>query len=228
MILNLNDTGANSHGSVGEYIYNQIFLKGEYPDTFNENDTVVDIGGHVGLFALWASKKIPNSVIHSFEPSNKNIQKFLFHINENNVKNVILHKKAVTSNNEDVVLFLSQDTGANSIYKKCAHEFFEKDPLIDSCKVSSTTLCNIIDDLGYISYLKIDCEGAEYAILESLSNIYFKKIKQIVLEWHPVEGKSIKDLETLLNDNSFKTRRLRDEGNYGVLFAFRNDNVFTE
>jgi FkbM family methyltransferase len=219
MILNLEGTGANSEGSVGEYIYKQIFVNGEYPNTFQADDTVVDIGGHVGLFALYASQYVPNGRVYSFEPSPYNYERFQEHMEKNNITNVEVSRCAVTGSTADTTLYLSQDTGANSIYKKCAHEYFQPHQTKQDVVVESTTLSRILEKVGYISYLKIDCEGAEYDILESLTPQEFSKIKQIVLEWHPVDGKSVRGLMDLLEKNGFRTRATGDR--YGILFADR-------
>jgi FkbM family methyltransferase len=220
MIFNLEDTGATTGGSVGEYIYNQIFVKGEYPDTFTPDDVVVDIGGHIGLFAMYASTRIPNGHVYSYEPSPFNYKRFVEHMEKNNIKNVSVLPCAVTGGHVDTTLYLSQDTGANSIYQKCAHEYFQPNPTTKSCTVSSTTLSDIIEKVGgYISYLKIDCEGAEYDILESITPDEFLKIKQVVLEWHPVDGKSIQALASLLESNGYSVTT--EGGSYGILIARR-------
>lgn len=222
MILNFEGTGATTGGSVGQYIYKQIFEQGEYPNTFIEDDIVVDIGGHIGLFALYASKYIPRGKVYSFEPSPFNFERFQEHMKLNNVTNVQVKQCAVTGSIADTTLYLSQDTGANSIYQKCAHEHFLPNPTTPTCNVSSTTLSDIIKELGHISYLKLDCEGAEYDILESITPEDYSKIKQIVLEWHPVDGHSINSLCSLLETNGFQIKKRGDL--YGILFAYKNND----
>jgi hypothetical protein len=52
--------------------------------------------------------------------------------------------------------------------------------------VPAVSLASVFDsyDIRNCALLKIDCEGAEYEILESLPRIYFQRIHAIRLEIH--------------------------------------------
>jgi hypothetical protein len=65
--------------------------------------------------------------------------------------------------------------------------------------VESTTLETLMKayDVENIRLLKIDCEGAEYEILESSEHL-LDKVKAMRGEIHPMEGKSQNDLMTLI------------------------------
>jgi FkbM family methyltransferase len=228
MFLELNDTGMTDGFSisVGEYIYRQIFERLEYPAIFEPDGIVVDIGGHIGLFTLFASQYVKTGKIYTYEPSPFNYKKLINHIEKNSIENVITKNIAVTGDGKDVTLFLSQDTGANSIYKKCAHEYFIPNTEIDNINVKSTTLSEILKNVGgKISYLKLDCEGAEYTILESISNEEFSNIDKIILEYHPVDGKSVKNLENLLLNNNYDVK-ITGDANYGMMYAIRKKDTY--
>ena len=49
----------------------------------------------------------------------------------------------------------------------------------------------IFDDnnIEECNFLKLDCEGAEYNIIDSLPNDYFTKIKKMIIEYHLADTK---------------------------------------
>ena len=86
---------------------------------------------------------------------------------------------------------------------------------------------NIFDSnkLDTCDYLKLDCEGAEYEIIESLPNEYFKKIKQIYIEYHFSDSKH-KMLENMikkLEQMSFSIVKEPLEQSMGSIYAVNKD-----
>ena len=72
-------------------------------------------------------------------------------------------------------------------------------------------------------FLKLDCEGAEYEIIELLSKNYLQKIEKTVIEYHMFDTQPdlLKKLQNTLENNSFelKTRSLFSD--IGFLFALK-------
>jgi hypothetical protein len=68
--------------------------------------------------------------------------------------------------------------------------------------------------------LKIDCEGEEYSIFESLSNtLYLNNVCSIVVEWHEYGPEKIK---AVLNKYNFKYFEVKDSYfNAGIIYAFK-------
>ena len=69
--------------------------------------------------------------------------------------------------------------------------------------------------LHTIDLLKLDCEGAEYNIINSLSSETFDKIKEIILEFHSGE----QNLCVILARNGFKIRLEGDRNGRGYVYA---------
>ena len=69
-----------------------------------------------------------------------------------------------------------------------------------SITVKSISLKQIFDDNDIIhcDFLKLDCEGAEYEIIESLSPDLFTKISKTVIEYHTADTRP-ELLERLIN-----------------------------
>ena len=140
------------------------------------DDNVIDVGAHIGFFALYASQFCKNGKIFCFEPVKENYDLLLYNIKLNNIKNIFSYNCAVSNTNKYVKVFLHSDKTAHSIHVP-SHEFVE---------IKSLTLQEIFDSnkLERCDYLKLDCEGSEYDIIESLPEEYFKKIKKIYIEYH--------------------------------------------
>ena len=55
--------------------------------TIKENDTVVDIGAHIGYFTIYAAKKATRGKILSFEPSRESFKVLKNNLKINNIQN---------------------------------------------------------------------------------------------------------------------------------------------
>ncbi len=156
-----------------------------------ENDLIIDIGGHVGLFALYASLRCLKGKIISIEPHPKNFSLLKENMNNNNFLKTRLVNKAITNSNEGIKLFIdSLDDSAHSIYGMGK----------ESIQIKSITLSNIMSENNFskCDFLKIDCEGAEFEIMQSLSDEEVLKIEKICLEYH-LKGNSLSSLDKLRN-----------------------------
>ena len=157
-------------------------IKEYYEDNFqiDENDVVVDVGAHIGLFALYASQFCNNGKIFCFEPIKKNYNLLLDNISLNNIKNIFPYNIAVTKKTSITKIFLNEDESGHSMYIKNKN-FVE----INSKSLSDIFVENNIKECDF---LKLDCEGAEYEIIESLSSDFLAKIKKMVIEYHMADN----------------------------------------
>jgi len=157
----------------------QVFIEREYDKFDFRNVAVLDIGAFIGdtpIFFAWkGAKKVvayePNP--YAFKFALKNV-----HINKLN-KKIILHNMAVGSDNSELVLNVAECLGSSSLYTKSQ--------VRSQVKVQVKNILDIIEEDNF-DILKLDCEGCEYEILESL--IKTGKIKNIskgiILEAHGI------------------------------------------
>ena len=70
----------------------------------------------------------------------------------------------------------------------------------NSIKIKSTTLGNVMTEnqISNCNMLKMDCEGAEFEIIESLSDDELLKIEKLCLEYH-LKGNNLSSLESIKN-----------------------------
>lgn len=159
------------------------YVFGEFEEDFygleqielSPNDTVLDIGGNVGMFSIYVKKKFGCKVI-AFEPVPMNYEQFKKNMLLNGLSpdDIELHNVAITDVEGGEIKIGTPlcNTGGSSM-------FFTNEQLSSVCK-TETINKYITEDC---KYLKIDCEGGEYTIIPAILD----KINQfayIGIEYH--------------------------------------------
>jgi len=179
----------------------------------NTNDTVIDIGAHIGLFSLLVSQLCKTGKILSFEPVSENFDLLVSNLKLNHIKNILSFNMAVSKNSGRLDLFLNNDQSAHSIFSKSS----------ESISAESTSLQKIFDEnkISSCKLLKLDCEGAEYQIIDSLPSEYLDKIQNIVMEYHLADTKPelIKSLILKIENAGFKIKTRPHYNDMGFLIA---------
>lgn len=196
-------------------VANEIYIRKSYTPVGFEirpDHVVVDIGAHVGAFSTYAA--INGANVYSYEPSPKNYGLLMENINLNNIKNITAYNKAVCGHSGKVKLYV------NSKVPQLDSMFREGDG--ESVDVECTTLKNIINTVGEVNLLKMDCEGAEYEIIFKTPEKYLKMIKKIAMEYHEdvVEYRK-EDMAKFLSNNGFDVRTRPINNHSGLIYAVR-------
>ena len=181
----------------------------------NENDVIIEIGAHIGLFSLFAWQYCKNGKIYCFEPVKENYDMLLSNLELNGIKNIMPINSAVSNEESTVTIFLNQDEAGHSMYSPTSRQL----------QVRSTSLKKIFDDnkIEKCDFIKMDCEGAEYEIINSLPPDYFQKIKKIAIEYHFADTKpeSLKNLIKKLESLSYKISTKSLFKDIGFLYALK-------
>ena len=131
------------------------------------------------------------------------------------MKNVFAFNKAVSKSDSPVRIYLNSDESGHSMFQ--ANESY-----VD---IDSTSLENIIIDnnLTSVDFLKLDCEGAEYEIIESLPTPKFREINKMIIEYHLADSKPylLRNLIDTLESNSFRIFKKRLFPDIGFLYVNR-------
>jgi FkbM family methyltransferase len=185
-------------------IFNEVVRANQYELPVELGGTFIDVGGHIGTFAVMCS--LLGATVYTFEPIIDNFNLLEQNILENKC-NAIACNKAVTSDGRDITLNESENkinTGGYYIDGK------------GEIKVKSISIHDVLKDHEQVNLLKLDCEGAEYEILEALTDAEFKKIKNIVMEWHISNRKALK-LKRYLEGKGYKCTYREIRENLGFL-----------
>ena len=138
-----------------------------------ENDIVVDIGAHVGLFTHFAAKKCKKVI--AIEGSTETFSCLV----KNNIENEnvdFLNAKIIVDN---------QTSDYDVWYKKHSKFSIRLEDIFDLCQIET------------IDFLKIDIEGTVLDIFRNISPYVVKKIKKIAMEWHYSDDR-ISEIKPLL------------------------------
>ena len=152
---------------------------------FNQ-DTILDIGAHVGLYTvIFAKKSKIASMVYAFEPSKSNYTFLNKTIDLNDAPNVVSYNIALSNNTGQQDFYVNKDIGFNA-------NSLVKDSLSLNQKSTKTIIETIsLDDffennkISRVQLIKIDVEGAEEQVLKGgiLSLRKFQPV--IILALHP-------------------------------------------
>lgn len=207
-------------GTYDRSIIDEVWIRGLYtPGTIRigVSDTVVDIGGQIGVFSIYAGRFANCGKVLAFEPAPDNFRLLEDNLELNNCRNIIAVNKAVSDQDgrKDIILS-SANTGG--------HSFFNlwNEPSAQHISVHTISLKSIFAEyhIQKIDYLKLDCEGAEYEILFGSSHEQLQNIRTIGMEYHNLdERRSGETLRAFLAQNGFA---VSFDHNNMMMFACRN------
>ncbi len=177
---------------------------------FGRNDVVLDIGANIGCVSIFLAKKYPKTKIYAFEAHPVNYQSLIHNIKINDVHNIVAFNKAVFSESNKVLMISldEKNTGASSCFiNKGGKEL----------SVPTISLDDIINDFNIteLKLLKIDCEGAEFDIIEGSKKLKDLKIDTLGMEVHGFmrnHGKDLDNLYKIVDGLDIKNKNLKQLG----------------
>ena len=190
----------------------------------------VDIGANVGGFCIPNHKMFEN--IYAFEPYKPNVQVMQIGMEHLNIDNVKVFHQAVHSKSGERLSLKSPNLKYSGDITCIEREGLED--LGETC--TTISLQHLMDGLNIdkIDYLKMDCEGSEYDILENFKNM--KKIDILCIEIHNIYGferkaslmKKIEKTHTILAQMAIKNTHIGSQKGWGHFPVTKAYNINTE
>ena len=167
-------------------IVKEIFFDKPYVRHFKlpERPVVVDIGGYIGDFTLYAAKYLKARKVIVYEPTKENFEILSRNVANNSFEGeVIAVNKAVGTDSE---IRLNVDIGDYDEVHVSSYWYREAEQRVIPC----VTLAELMETHGVdsVDLLKVDCEGGEYDIFPALEDATLGRIKNIVFEYHQIDG----------------------------------------
>jgi amino acid adenylation domain-containing protein/FkbM family methyltransferase len=218
-----------------EVIYKEIFEDEVYLKhgiILNDNDTVFDVGANIGMFSLFVQQNCSNAHIYSFEPVPPVFKKLSANMALYGLDVKLFNHGISNEARAAKITFYPGWSGMSGIYADVADDeamtrAFVKnqgpelaqytDELLEGRFRTETfdcqlkTLSDVIREqhVERIDLLKVDVEKSELDVLEGIEADDWKKIKQIVLEAHDLDGQ-LNKIIALLKEHGFDSTYEQD------------------
>ncbi|MFT5251355.1 MAG: FkbM family methyltransferase [Flavobacteriales bacterium] len=207
------------------FILKEVFIEKDYNLLSNENFVVFDIGMNIGISSLFFGLNEKVTQIYSFEPVETTYNQALYNLE----LNTTISNKIEAFNfglggfsRVEKVLYNSQAKG-NCGIRLDLSLVIDKDKA-EEIDINIKNVSEVLPELlakhsGQTKLFKIDCEGAEYEIIQKLSDAHLlADIDILLIEWHD-RGATI--LEELLVANNFKVISRHLTSITGMIYAFK-------
>jgi len=153
-----------------------LFYNDEYDGKIvvTEDDVVYDLGANVGVFTMWSLRA---KQIYSFEPTNYLIPHLYdtFHVHH---PRVMIFDKAITGKHEIKQFNMGRHSVGNSLYTDLDNP--------DAVDVQCINIEQFIQENGLKqpTLMKVDIEGSEYEMFDSISDEFIKSVPTWIVEFH--------------------------------------------
>jgi len=178
---------------------------------------IIDIGANIGAFTFLAMARYPASRVIAFEPDPYNFAQLERNAAANPAGNCRIDRRAVGAGSGEAVFSRPTDDGfatSGSIVGGAGGTASFKVPVVGIADLFAEF------DVRRCGLMKLDCEGAEFAILHAMPDDVLERIDQMVMEIHgPREGgaRSMAGVISFLEGRGLATKR----GAYDLLWAWR-------
>jgi FkbM family methyltransferase len=159
---------------------------------------IVDIGANIGVFSIMVDELFAANVL-AFEPAPAAFSKLRDNVNTNPLTgNVVCNPIAIVGNDGGgtIKFYEAIDSATSSVVSANS----EVGTWID---VPCASLDKILSDGNDVDLLKIDIEGAEYSLIRDASVETLRRVRKIVLEYHPTEQGNLEMLVDRLRSAGF-------------------------
>jgi FkbM family methyltransferase len=155
--------------SFKEIFENEVYLL----ESENHSPLIIDCGSNIGLSIIYFKSLFPDARVLGFEPDPLIFGLLKENITEFDLSDVDLIQKAVWTENSDQVPFI-QDKGLGG-------RLAERSPYQVTVAVETVRLKEFL--VTPIDLLKLDIEGAEFAVLSDVQQ-ELKFVKSLFVEYH--------------------------------------------
>ena len=147
----------------------------EYQPT--ETDVILDVGAHIGTFAVLAASKVPRGQVHAIEACHDTFDFLRMNAALNRTENLHVHHLALSGNHGVCTLYHAAENWGHSVVRQ---------QLASSETVESRTLQEFFEENGIArcNFVKFNCEGAEFPILLGSSPELLRRIDKMLVLYH--------------------------------------------
>lgn len=166
-----------------------------------DGDTILDVGAHIGWYAINFARRFPSSRVYAFEPIEVTFDVLKRNIDRNHIKNITACNYGCSDKEEEKFLYYFKGGSAiASVENLINHKNAKK------VKCVLKTIDRIVQELKIpsVDFIKCDAEGSELFVIQGAAET-IKKFKPIIFaelyeEWCQKCGYSSVDALKILRD----------------------------
>ena len=200
------------------FMHDEIFNEGCYDVELPARPFVIDVGGNIGMFAIYLKGKYPDAEIVSFEPMPESAALFRQNVALHGLASVTLHEIALGGRVEENVSFafypmipgnstrypetkvLPMVQMAETVPQKTVEQMYK----VREVNASVERLASYLRDGRTVDLLKVDVEGAEADVLLGIDAEQWPRIRRAALEVADLDGQLAK-VCGILHDSGMRT-----------------------
>jgi FkbM family methyltransferase len=187
-----------------------IYLRHEYTVEVVD-ETIIDCGANIGVFALYAATKAPGSRVFAVEPFPSTFRELCENVRLNCLDGRVSCVSVAVSGGDGLVNMYAAPHVASQ-----ARQVIRPSGS-DTVSVPAVGLASLLGRIGVdaVDLLKMDIEGSEHPALLNADASVLARVKRVSIEYHQTAPKEV--LFDHLTASGFALRRDRVLGdNYGV------------
>ncbi|NEO42591.1 MAG: FkbM family methyltransferase [Moorea sp. SIOASIH] len=217
----------------------QFYTNNEFYKPGN-NHVILDIGAHIGLFALYCNMQDKSNKLHCFEPAKATVNYLKKNVIQNGLQDAIrIYPYAILDKTTTMTLRSSQATETRSLFKEKklttnnTNNFLSSPEFMKVIKTNDSTervQCISLEqalqlaNTERVDFLKIHVQGAEVEIVTGASEAVWQKINKVALIYHEYIRPGCSDLLVkVLTSHGFSTIMVEPDsqtsGGVGVIRA---------
>ncbi len=234
--LDVNVCGVTLHLETWEdvYIVHEIFHCGEYEFALRNDCRVIDVGANIGVASLYFASNPFVVSIDSYELVPATASRFSdnLNLNPNLAAKITLYSHGLAKDQRtleiDYYPDLKGSMGIEGIAERASQLNLlgrAKTRVQVSVKDAVSAFNQVVSQNPQLPVLaKIDCEGAEYEIIDALDSAgILEKIDVFVIEWHERGPDSIR--KKLEKSGHFVILKSAARNHHGVMCSFRRSEI---
>jgi len=187
------------------------------PEYRVESDHVIlDIGAHIGTFALFMAARLPQGKVYAVEPQQDSFNLLRINTLLNGLGNVDASRVALTDRTGSATLYHATRNWGDTLMEGGTER---------GETVPTETLAEFMVRKGIerCDFAKLNCEGAEFPILLSTPPEVLRRFAFLLVRYHEdlAPGYRLRDLRDHLASSGFRTRTRQEWPGMGYLVAER-------
>lgn len=170
----------------------EIFVEEIYKQELPADAYIIDCGSNIGLSIIYIKQICPTATIVGFEPDEKNHDLLIRNLQSFQLSNITIHKAAVWTENGPL-----QFTDTGTMGSSISYTETEKTITIEGKRLKDLLIRKV-------DFLKIDIEGAEYAVLKDIEPS-LKNVQNLFVEYHGNydQNKELTEIFSILVNSGF-------------------------